>query len=113
MKRSPLKRSVKPMSKRSKNRGGVEAKDARWRREVLQLRGLNCGLCRTWQQAVHHIFGKNSHPRLRHEPLNGFPICNFHHHWIHENPFDGLTEVLYAIGPTDAAKLQQLASARR
>jgi hypothetical protein len=115
MKRTALKRSVKPMAKRSARRGSVEAKDAKWRADVKTKFGPCCRVqeCLIEVAHTHHVLGKNANPRLRHVVENGARLCEPHHCWAHKEVETARAYFINLLSPTDAAKLQQLARQRR
>jgi hypothetical protein len=103
------------MAKRSPRRGGVEAKDAKWRIDVESYFGPRCRSegCQIPVVHTHHIYGKQAYPRLRNELLNGARLCFGHHKWAHDYPARALRYFLARLSPTDAAKLQQMAREKR
>jgi hypothetical protein len=97
MKRSPLHRKT-PLAKRSKKANARDYQDAKWR-QTVKCRYKNgaytvllnpprlcfgIGFFDSWNAHCHHIFGKQSHPHLRHEPLNGLPLSPRAHDWTKE-----------------------------
>ena len=101
MKRSPMKRSRKPIQRRTRlaarsarpGPAGRRLLDRAWRLAVLerdgnrcQLIGVNGHTCSgNWLDA-HHVKSKAAFPELRHVVKNGIAVCRKAHCWIHDNP---------------------------
>jgi predicted restriction endonuclease len=118
MKRSPLKRSTKPMRKRSRNRFTVEAKDRKWREAVRAKSGGRCAFpvphnCQGGSIECHHIFGRQAFPHLRHEVLNGIAVCVVAHRMSHDHPRTCRDIILEAMSVDDQNQLEELARSKR
>lgn len=95
MKRTPMPRSRKPLARRtrlrqrSKRRNQEDRLDAQWREKVLGRWGRKCMLKNFSESLcygilhVHHLYGRQAHPKLRREPLNGLVVCSRHHVDVH------------------------------
>jgi len=74
--------------------------DRRWAEEVKRRHNYTCVRCRrvfppkSPELEAAHIFGKQSHPALRHDVENGVPLCHQCHGWAHRNPAAFLVEVV-------------------
>jgi hypothetical protein len=123
MKRTPLQRRTplargKSTLKRSRLRRQsvrfrvLMARDATWREVVFHYRGRRCVFTKTSTGLNHrgridcaHIYGKQSHPHLRHHPMNGLPVCRAHHRWAHANPKQATEYFLSLLTPIDRVLL--------
>lgn len=106
MKRSPMKRT----GARAKRNA---AKDAAWRLDVLQRCGHTCVYntdhCDAYRGLhAHHLYGRQSHAHLRHEPTNGVALCPNHHRFAHAKPKRTTEYFLSLLHPNDFARLQKL-----
>lgn len=63
----------------------VQVADREARLWAMEHFGWTCQRCKGPAHDVHHILGKGSHPRLRHERLNLLPLCRTDHTWAHHN----------------------------
>ena len=89
--RTPLKRSAKPIPKRSKSPAARERarRDAQF--QVDAAKGKRCVRCCTaYNVSGHHIVHKTEcHGRLafmRHDRRNGLPSCLDCHNWFRAHP---------------------------
>ena len=79
----------KPMSRRSRNRGAVEAADAKWREAVRKKHGGMVFGVQSGQDnrvVCHHWFCRRNFPHLRHDPDNGVAVTRYLHDWLHASP---------------------------
>ena len=119
MKRTALKRSHKPMSKRSAKGNRIAYKDALAKIRCFRIFGSYC----IFRDRVPHVclgpidpmhnFPKGLYPWLRFDPRNIMPGCRWLHDYFHAHPKEARQLMLDELSPTDAAKLQQLARLRR
>ena len=101
MKRTPLKRSQKPMKRsplKVKRRGEYQWRKAR--KEVLERCGGRCEarltVCQGSAEHVHHI--KRRSQGGTHDPANLMGLCFRCHEWIHRNPAESVKKGLLGGG---------------
>src|ERR1035437_5881085 len=106
MKRTPLR-------KKSGHWPVIDQLDRKWREAISKRWGGECAfadenlLCygyRRFQFHAHHIFGRQSHPKLSHERLNGILCCAEHHQRIHCRPAEWLPLIFDRLGKADTEK---------
>lgn len=107
MKRTRLKR-IGARGKRN------AAADRKWKAALIDTFGNFCMRCAIHYHRIeradhaHHIYGKQSHPHLRSELLNGILLCVPCHRWAHENPAQSQHDFLAMLNPTEFARLENM-----
>ncbi len=89
MKRTPLKRSKKPLRKKAKGRSElvklIERAD-RALQDFYRSLNLECEVCGAKQEVMHHFIPKSSSFGLRYKPQNLIKLCQKCHARHHLSP---------------------------